>query len=55
MSDHYDINKYKHPGSGWYVLRNGHICYSGSLKECKEFLRGYLEKAKQITHAVRVS
>ncbi len=36
---HYDIGKYKYPGTGYYVLRNGFIVSSGTLKECNVFIK----------------
>lgn len=46
MTAHYDIGKYHYPGSGWYVLRNGHICHSGTKGECEAFVKRnqHLEK-----------
>jgi hypothetical protein len=35
---HYDIGKYGYPGTGYCVLRNGHICYSGTKGECLKFV-----------------
>lgn len=36
---HYDIGKYKYPGTGWYVLLNGHVCSSGTLRQCRAFIK----------------
>lgn len=33
------IGKYKYPGTGWYVLHNGNTCASGTLRECKLFIK----------------
>lgn len=35
---HHCLGKYPYPGTTWYVMRNGYICYSGTLRECKTFL-----------------
>lgn len=35
---HYCIGKYAYPGTGWYVMRNGHICSSGTKTECEAFV-----------------
>ena len=36
---HYYIGKYKYPGTGWYVLLNGHICSSGTSGKCRAFIK----------------
>lgn len=35
----YLVGKYKCPGIEYYVLRNGHICFSGSKVICENFVK----------------
>ena len=34
----YCVGKYAYPGTSWYVMRNGHICASGTKIECEAFI-----------------
>lgn len=33
------VGKYRFPGTGWFVLCNGHICSSGTKSECEAFVK----------------
>lgn len=51
MDATYCTGKYSHPGTGWYVMRNGIIYTSGTLRECKAFIArssAYTEKHKEL-------